>query len=132
MLPLTLANLQRLENRRSKPDAFLHQVVSSAAKIVGFNTSISGSVPTVVSLPPGNGTTRYSVQGDGRCNVALGDHDLIRRALNARKDMLQLCVINPDTKLQTRYVIGGAKKTDRLNGEKVKKEPDYDFMFGGW
>ena len=52
--------------------------------------------------------------GDGRRNVALGDHDLIRRALNARKDMLQLCVINPDTKLQTRYVIGGAKKTDMI------------------
>ena len=66
--------------------------------------------------------------GDGRRNVARGDHDLIRRALNARKDVLRLCMVNPDTKLESRYVIGGAKKTDRLNGEKVKN----DFMFGGW
>ena len=69
--------------------------------------------------------------GDGRRNVARGDHDAIRRALNARKDTLKLCMINPDDKLKSRYIIGGAKKTDRLNGEKVKRQPSYDFIFGG-
>ena len=69
--------------------------------------------------------------GDGRRNIARGDHDVIRRALNARKDTLKLCMINPDDKLKSRYIIGGAKKTDRLNGEKVKRQPSYDFIFGG-
>ena len=69
--------------------------------------------------------------GDGWRNVARGNHDVIRRALNARKDTLKLCMINPDNKLKSRYIIGGAKKTDRLNGEKVKRQPSYDFIFGG-
>ena len=69
--------------------------------------------------------------GEGRRNVARGNHDAIRRALNARKETLKLCMINPDDKLKSRYIIGGAKKTDRLNGEKVKRQPSYDFIFGG-
>jgi len=56
---------------------------------------------------------------DDRHHVTRGDHKIIRRVLNNRSSALKLCMINPNEKLKSRYVIGGAKKTDRLEGEKI-------------
>ena len=59
---------------------------------------------------------------EGRRNVARGDHSMIRRALSdaRRTSTLKLCMINPDDNVKSRYIIGGATKTDRLNGTKFK------------
>jgi hypothetical protein len=69
----------------------------------------------------------------GRRNVAQGDHDMIRAVLKNRKKKLQLCMINPDTKIKSCYVPGDSKN-DRLNGEKIKmfrfdECSDYDMTF---
>jgi len=56
---------------------------------------------------------------DDRHHVTRGDHKIIRRVLNNRSSTLKLCMINPNEKLKSRYIIGGAKKTDRLEGEKI-------------
>ena len=57
-----------------------------------------------------------SMHTDERIDTARGDHDTIRSALTSRADKLKLCMINPDDKNKSRYVIGGAKRTDRLSG----------------
>ncbi|KAL7538870.1 hypothetical protein ACHAXR_008855 [Thalassiosira sp. AJA248-18] len=59
---------------------------------------------------------------DDRVETIRGDHNIIRLALNRRSDKIKLCMINPDEKNESRYVIGGAKKTDRLNGRARTKE----------
>jgi len=51
-----------------------------------------------------------------RIHTARGDHDTIRTALEHRANKLKLCMINPDEKNKSRYVVGGGKGTDRLNG----------------
>ena len=57
-----------------------------------------------------------------RTNIARGNHDTIRKALNGRADTLKLCMINPDEKNKSRYVIGGTNKQDRLNGEERSEQ----------
>jgi hypothetical protein len=57
---------------------------------------------------------------DGRTSVTRGDHEVIRRALASRTQQLKLCMINPDNKLKSRFIIGDSnKKTDRLKGYKI-------------
>lgn len=63
---------------------------------------------------------------DERMETARGDHDTIRSALDGRVGKLKLCMINPDDKNKSRYVIGGAKRTDRLNGrERTEHEQEF-------
>jgi hypothetical protein len=58
------------------------------------------------------------VNRDGRLDVARGDHTVIRRVLTSRT--LHLCMINPDRKLKSRFIVavGKGKTSDSLNGEK--------------
>jgi hypothetical protein len=69
----------------------------------------------------------------GQRNKAVGDVSVIRRALASRT--FKLCMVNPDTKLKSRYILG---KTDRLDGDKVKKrqvvdeEDDYGDYYGDY
>ena len=59
-----------------------------------------------------------STQGtDKRKFVARGDHNTIRRALRQRSESIQLCMINPDPKIRSRFIIDGDNKSDRLNGD---------------
>ena len=51
-----------------------------------------------------------------RVDVARGDVNAIYRALNSRAKKLKICMINPDEKNNSRFIIGGASKTNRLNG----------------
>mmetsp|Transcript_8576 Transcript_8576/g.21324 ORF Transcript_8576/g.21324 Transcript_8576/m.21324 type:complete len:107 (-) Transcript_8576:277-597(-) len=58
---------------------------------------------------------------DADCrNKAVGDIAVIRRAIILCKE-LKLCMVNPDQTQKSRYILGGARKTDRLEGDKVKK-----------
>jgi len=59
-----------------------------------------------------------------RIDVARGDHDTIRRALESRRDVLKICMINPDDKNESRYVLNGngAGGGDRLEGRKKTEE----------
>jgi len=52
-----------------------------------------------------------------RHHVCYGDHDAIRRTLSDRASTLKVCMINCDTELKSRHIIGGAKGTDRLGGD---------------
>jgi len=61
-----------------------------------------------------------------RIDTIRGDHDTIRSALNSRWDKLKLCMINPDDKNKSRYVLGGAKKTDRLNGRERTEDEKHN------
>jgi hypothetical protein len=64
----------------------------------------------------------------GRRNKAVGDVAVIRRVLASGS--FKLCMVNPDTKLKSRYILGA--KTDRLDGDKAVKKrqvihEDYDY-----
>ena len=60
-----------------------------------------------------------------RTEVARGEHNTIRRALGGRGGAggkLRLCMINPDHQNISRYIMGGGKDTDRLNGTERSPE----------
>ena len=52
---------------------------------------------------------------DDRHHVIHGDRNIVRKVLNERSSTLKHCMINPDEKLKSRFIIG--KKTDRLEGD---------------
>lgn len=56
----------------------------------------------------------YKNVGD-RHHVIHGDRNIVRKVLNERSSTLKHCMINPDEKLKSRFIIG--KKTDRLEGD---------------
>lgn len=56
---------------------------------------------------------------EDRHHVAWGDHDIIRKVLKDRVSTLQICMINPDHNVKSRFVLGGHKKSDRLAGEEI-------------
>jgi len=57
-----------------------------------------------------------STSNEDRIDFARGDHDTIRSVLYSRADKLKICMINPDDEMKSRYIIGGAENTDRLDG----------------
>eukprot|EP00536_Pseudo-nitzschia_multiseries_P008134 jgi/Psemu1/319304/estExt_fgenesh1_pm.C_2010003 len=57
------------------------------------------------------------VTSQKRHHVCYGDHNVVRRALDKRAGTLKMCMVNWDRNLTSRYIIGGAKETDRLNGD---------------
>mmetsp|Transcript_19978 Transcript_19978/g.30024 ORF Transcript_19978/g.30024 Transcript_19978/m.30024 type:complete len:85 (-) Transcript_19978:125-379(-) len=50
---------------------------------------------------------------DGRACVVRNDHDTIRRVVDNQLENLELCMINPDRDVKSRY---GKGVKDRLNG----------------
>lgn len=62
---------------------------------------------------------------EDRIDTAKGDHATIRAALERRADKLKLFMINPDENYKSRYLVGGGKGTDRLNGRARTEEEKY-------
>ncbi|KAL7544518.1 hypothetical protein ACHAWF_007894 [Thalassiosira exigua] len=62
-----------------------------------------------------------------RADAARGNPDSIRGALEGRRGVLKLCMINPDDSCESRYILGEGKGSDRLDG-KERSEEDKKLM----
>jgi hypothetical protein len=72
------------------------------------------------------------VHQNGRTGVTGGDHNNVRHVLTTRT--LSLCMINPDEKLKSSFIVGDSKKKayDRLNGKKAPKMPSIDDYYNDY
>jgi hypothetical protein len=72
------------------------------------------------------------VHQNGCIGVTAGDHNIVRHVLTTRT--LSLCMIDPDEKLKSSFIVGDSKKKayDRLNGKKAPQMPSIDDYYNDY